>query len=267
MKNFYYKEDSISKIFATSLNASPFEKIDFLKNSEKFKGSTLILRGLRDKEIINLCYKQNIDFLFIDTGYIGNFKDKVWHRIVKNNVLHSKINKTNFEKVKKFNLFLKKNNIRKDAFIQNKKNGDNILFCPITKKTAGYFNINKDDWTEDVLKKIKKRTDRKIIIREKPLKRSDRLNENSIYSDLEKNIHVLITFNSITAVESVLYGIPAIALGQNAASPVCSFSLDDIENPFFPDKKLKEAWFNGLLSHQFSKEEMKNGLAKKQLGY
>ena len=55
----------------------------------------LVVRGVTSKTEIEICKKNNRDFYYIDTGYLGNFPSvgntsgkKVWHRIVKNDLQH-----------------------------------------------------------------------------------------------------------------------------------------------------------------------------------
>ena len=44
----------------------------------------VIFRGMAKSGLIKLCVDNNIDFYYIDTGYI-NQKIKIWHRFTKNN--------------------------------------------------------------------------------------------------------------------------------------------------------------------------------------
>ena len=44
----------------------------------------VIFRGMAKSSLIKQCVDNNIDFYYIDTGYI-NQKLKIWHRFTKNN--------------------------------------------------------------------------------------------------------------------------------------------------------------------------------------
>ena len=44
----------------------------------------IIFRGMAKSSLIKQCVDNNIDFYYIDTGYI-NQKLKIWHRFTKNN--------------------------------------------------------------------------------------------------------------------------------------------------------------------------------------
>ena len=78
---------------------------------------------------------------------------------------------------------------------------------------------------------------------------------------LSQDVHCLVTFNSIAATEALLLGKPAITLGPNAAQPLCSQSLVDIENPYIPTAEEVEAWAAHLSYAQFTEAEMRDGTA------
>ena len=51
----------------------------------------LVIRGMTERKVIQVAEKQNRDYFYIDTGYMGNLhKRKDFHRVVKNNVQHMK---------------------------------------------------------------------------------------------------------------------------------------------------------------------------------
>ena len=70
-----------------------------------------------------------------------------------------------------------------------------------------------------------------------------------------------VTYNSIAATEALLNGVPAIALGPNAASVLCNSKLEDIENPNTFDKETIEGYAAHLSYCQFTKPEMQSGKA------
>ena len=79
--------------------------------------------------------------------------------------------------------------------------------------------------------------------------------------DWLKNAHCLVTYGSCTSVNALLAGVPAICLGPNPARPVCSRSLDDIENPPFPRERKLRIWLNNLAWCQWSAKEFRSGEA------
>ena len=107
---------------------------------------------------------------------------------------------------------------------------------------------------------LKQYTNRPIEVRLKPV-RTERISTKSIESALHQDVHCLITYNSIAALEALMQGVPSIALGQNCATLVCNTKLSEIENLNRPDKET----MYGLMCHlsycQFTRTEMMNGYA------
>jgi hypothetical protein len=139
-----------------------------------------------------------------------------------------------------------------------KKDGRSIIICPISDWTSSVYNIDADIWLEETINAIRAHSDRPIIIRRKPRKRGDRMFEKSLIKALDNDIFCLVTYNSIAAVESIYYGVPAFTLGENAASMVAASDLSKIESPVYSDR---EMWLRSLAYSQFTCEEMKNGVA------
>ena len=117
-----------------------------------------------------------------------------------------------------------------------------------------------EEWTKQIVAQLKDITDRPIQVRLKP-NRTHRITGNSIEEALEKDIHCLITYNSIAALEALNFGKPAIALGPNCASIVCNTKLEEVENLHTPDKDEMTALMAHLSYCQFSRNELMNGFA------
>jgi hypothetical protein len=216
--------------------------------------------------LIKQCVDNNIDFYYIDTGYI-NQNLKIWHRFTKNNF--QVLNHLSYEEL------TQRMNIRKlkDRFFEIvkkdynsfkpelRKKGDKILITPPTNKVFKHFNYDVDKWISETYNKIKKITDREIVVRYKPKSRSVRVKENPFLKDLNNNVHCLVTFNSITAIEAIINGCPAITLGPNAASYLTENKIDNIENPYYPgEDKIREHLLY-LTACQFKKEEFLDNYA------
>ena len=76
----------------------------------------------------------------------------------------------------------------------------------------------------------------------------------------------LVTYNSVAATESVLFGVPAFVLApSNAALPVSRSDLSFIEDPYYPDDDIRHKWACHLSYGQFHISEIKSGTAKKML--
>ena len=122
------------------------------------------------------------------------------------------------------------------------------------------YDIDLDKWLEETVAQMKLFTDREIIIRNKA-SRSVRQSTDTMEMALERNVHCLVTFSSIAAIEAICLGKPAIVLGPSAAAPVCSRAVKDIENPFIPTLDEVEEWLAHLAYCQFTEAEMRDGTA------
>ena len=102
-----------------------------------------------------------------------------------------------------------------------------------------------------------------IVIRHKG-SRSNR-NCNSIYDALDQKIFATVAFNSIAAMESIAYGVPAFVTVPCAASPLALTDFTKIATPWYPDSSLVAQHCHSLAYGQFTHEEIANGTAWKIL--
>lgn len=222
--------------------------------AEETTDSALVIRGLggSSQKAIVYCKNYNRTFYAIDTGYFGNQRKKAWHRITKNSLQHLGpiIDRPN-DRLKKII----------DYRYQQQINGSKILICPPSEKVMNLFGQpDPETWTAEVVQQLKLLTDRPVEIRLKPT-RGERVSTKTIEAALADDVYCLITYNSIAAVEALMNGKPAIALGPNAAQCICNISLNDIENLKFPTNDKMSAFMRHLSYAQFTVEEMQNGTA------
>jgi lipopolysaccharide biosynthesis glycosyltransferase len=214
----------------------------------------LVIRGLggNSQRAINHCWDTGRDFYAIDTGYFGNerSKAKIWHRITKNNLQQLEI------------IDRPTDRLRRHAWKYRKfKPGSKILICPPSDKVMKIFGQPvAEEWTKNVLAELKKYTDRPIEIRMKPI-RSERISTDTIEDALSDDVHCLITYNSIAAVEALVNGKPAITLGPNAASSLAGNDLSQVEKLPVHDKDTMTAFMAHLSYCQFTHQEMLDGTA------
>lgn len=253
-------EDEYITMFALGSGSRIVRNEDFV-----YEDSTdpIILRGILKHKLMKRCWEDNRTFYYMDTGYLGNHPNplnpygwKLYHRIVKNNLQHDNIIQRPDDRWKKLKLS-----------IENwKKGGRSIIVAAPDDKPCTFYGINKDQWVQETVDTIKKYTDRPVIVRDRAKSRLDRVIHNTLKEALDDNVHALVTFNSVAATESVLYGIPAFTLAPcNAASPVSSQDLSKIETPYYPDMDQRYAWACHLAYGQFHVNELKDGSAKRML--
>lgn len=241
----------------------PFDPIlaEFVKGSggvcsnwdrEKDTDRALVIRGLGggSRKALHHCWKTGRDYYAIDTGYYGNIKNKYIHRITYNGLQYTgPIKVRDNDRARRFGYKYKK-------FTPGRK----ILICPPSVKVMEVWGENLETWIEKTKAEIARYTNRPIEVRLKP-SRSDRISTKSIQAALADDVHCLVTYNSIAAVEALIEGKPAIVLGNNAASVVAETNLYNIEAPQYPDRDTMEAWINNLGYCQFTTEEMRSGFA------
>ena len=240
------KSDEYVNMFAKGANL-PIHDYDY-----DFKNNPIMIRSMGKRKLIQWCWKNNHTFYYMDSGYVGNYKSennpngwKYWHRIVKNNVQHGKIIDRPDDRWKALGYP-----------IEHRKTGRHILLVTPSEKPCKFYGINRDTWVSETVAEIKKHTDRPIRIRDKA-PRPQRVIK-TIFDDL-KNCHALVTYQSIAAIESVLYGVPAFTLAPTAADPVCDKDLSLIEHPTVQDKDKIYKWACHLAYGQFHINEMKTG--------
>lgn len=219
-----------------------------------FGDNPIMIRSMGKRKLIHECWESNHTFYYMDSGYVGNYKStanpygwKLWHRIVKNDVQHSNIIDRPDDRWR-----------RLDYPIEKRKQGTHILLVTPSEKPCKFYGIERDTWVEQTVAEIRKHTDRPIRIRDKA-PRQQRINR-TIFDDL-KDCHALVTYQSIAAVESVLYGVPAFTLAPTAADPVCDKNLSLLENPTLQDWDKINKWAHHLAYGQFHINEFKNGNA------
>ena len=248
------------------------ENIKINKDTLDLKDKTsIVFRGMGKSPFIKECIKNNIDFYYVDTGYFPQ-KNKLWHRFTKNNfqVLNhlssEEINKrTDIKTIK--NKFIEIMKIDYDNYRPiSQVNGSKILIAPPTSKVFKHYDYKVSQWITETVEKIKKFTDKEIVIRQKPKSRKVRIDKDKFLDQLKNdNIHCVVTFSSIVSIEAILNGYPVITLGPNAASYLSESKIENIDNPYFPDAdKIKEHMLY-LSACQFTKEDFFNGYALKTI--
>lgn len=219
-----------------------------------YGNNTILIRSMGKKRLIHECWEKKHTFYYMDSGYVGNYKSpsnpngwKLWHRIVKNDVQHSDIIDRPDDRWR-----------RLDYSIHARKQGSHILLVTPSDKPCKFYGIDRDTWVAQTVAEIKKYTDRPIRIRDKAV-RQQRISK-TIFEDLD-SCHALVTYQSIAAIESVLYGVPAFALAPTAADVVCDKDLSLIETPTKHDIDKIYKWACHLAYGQFHIDEMRDGRA------
>jgi hypothetical protein len=226
----------------------------------------LVVRGVTSKSEIVECQKNNRDFYYIDTGYMGNFPSpgnisgkKFWHRIVKNDLQHSASWDVPGDR---WEHLLKQD--RRLAWCGWKPYNQKILLVLPNPKACRYYDIDCDQWIAETTEKIKTYSNLPIEVRVKGA-RSERNHGYSIYNAFDTGVYATVSFNSIASLESVLYGIPAFVSVPCAASPLVSTDLSTLKNPYKPALETITTQCRTLAYGQFREDEILDGTAWKIL--
>ena len=244
-------QDEYINMFAKGCGKTPVSDFDYDSGHDP-----IVLRGILKYKIMHQCWKDQRDFYYMDTGYFGNVQWKEWHRIVRNDLQHSAIVSRPADRFEKF----------KKTFSPWRKHGRDILIALPDEKPCRFYGIDRDQWVANTVSEIKKYTDRPIVLRERAPKRIDRIKTDTLQAALNNNVFALVTFNSVAATESIFTGIPVFTLAPtNAASPVASQDLTQIDKPYYADSDKLHAWACHLAYGQFHISELKNGQALQTL--
>lgn len=221
-----------------------------------------VVRAMASKTAIDHAIATGQDYIFLENGYFGNYKNdvnekskKIWHRACINELQQETILRVPDDRWQRL--------IRDDDKLKWqgwKKQGSKILVVMPSAKPCKYYNEDPNVWKEQTIAEIKKHTNREIVIREKA-SRIDRTQKKTIYEALDDDVFCMVTYQSIAAVESIAYGIPAFTLAPSAAKQVSLQDLSKIETPYYPDEELVHKWASSLAYGQFNLEEMLNGYA------
>jgi hypothetical protein len=252
--------DFPAMVMAAYTDAQLMDKSLYWDNYDTITQPVLV-RGIANGKICNHAKSLGRDYYFMESGYLGNYPShqndggkKIYHRIVKNAMQQDRMLDVPDDR---WNALCRFNNDL--AYTGWKLPGSKILVVAPSQKPCKYYGIDRQEWLTQTIEEIKKYTDREIIVREKT-PRWER-SQSTIYDALANDVWSTVTYNSIAALESVHYGIPAFALAPTAADPVCSKDLSQIETPFMPDENFVYKWLCSVAYGQFSLTEMLSGEA------
>lgn len=247
------KADEYINMFAKGIGVTPVSEFEYTDSNDP-----IVLRGILKHKLMKRCWNDNRDFYYMDSGYFGNNKNplnpngfKHWHRIVKNNLQHGEIVARPADRWERMSITL-----------QPRRHGRRIVIAVPDEKPCRFYGVDWLDWIDSTVATIKQHTDRPIVIRQRAPKREDRITTDPLLKVLQDDVHALVTFNSNAATESIIAGVPVFTLAPaNAASPVASQDLTQIESPYWAEQDKLQAWAHHLAYGQFHIQELKDGTA------
>lgn len=205
-----------------------------------------ILRGCDD--VMHYNFKRGIDYLHLDHGYIGRSRQHCfdgYYRVSLNNTQadYKDIDLPS-DRAKKLNVSLKDWKDNKDGF---------ILIVPHTEAMQRFYGVDIKKWIDTTIKKIGD-LPYKIRFKEDVIPLKEDLN----------SAKCVITFNSNTALDATLEGIPAIATSQHSIIRDWNkLNMSDVYDCYNKSISLdRNKLLNFISYHQFTLKEMETGYAK-----
>ncbi len=240
------------------------EPIDPADWSYEASSDPIVLRGIMKHNIMKRCWKDGRNFAYVDTGYFGNRPSssnpqgwKFWHRIVWNDLQHNKIIPRTADRWERLGIKMQ----------PRRTTGTKILITAPDEKPCVFYGIDLQQWIDSTVNTLKQLTDRPIELRQRA-KNVVKLNrgDNGSFESAVADAFAVVSFNSVAAVESVMMGVPVFVLAPtSAALPVANTDLGNINQPWYPDDDLREAWARHLAYGQFHVKEMESGQAHRIL--
>ena len=173
--NLYYKSDTV----------------DISNNSP------CVFRGITRMPTIKQCVDNNIDFYYIDTGYMGCYPVKRWQRFSKNNLqVMDHLNYKQLDFLTDVKVLKKRfkdiTNIDYDNYKPKRPvEGESILIIPPSLntirglRTMKHMAFEQEHYIDFITKEIRKYTDKKIIVRQKPNRKERTLNGKTLSHQLK----------------------------------------------------------------------------------
>lgn len=151
--------------------------------------------------------------------------------------------------------------------LKPRRRGSQILLCGQVPQDASVDHIDIMTWVHQARNEIKRRTKIEIVFKPHPLGKVPPINGCGFTKvpllEAIADAHAVVTFNSNSAVESAIEGVPVFAFDEGSmALPVANTDFDSIVDPALPDRT---QWLNDLAYTQWTPAEMRNGEAWRHL--
>lgn len=218
-------------------------------------------RMLNNKKIYQEAIRTKRPIIIIE---VGNFKRGETWRISLNHVNSQGIfgNNSNLdpERPKKLGVELKP--------FQQKRRGEILIAGQHESSLQWQGMPSMKQWTLSTIDEIKRRTNRRIIVRPHPrspfsisvpnvvLERGRRVPNTYDDYNIFYNYHCVVNFNSGPAVQAAINGIPVICDKSSLAGDL-SINWNQLENPMLPDR---QQWFLELCHTEWTVDEIRQGI-------
>lgn len=160
-----------------------------------------------------------------------------------------------------------------EILLEPRKHGEYVVIAGQKAYDAQHY-MGHDELTamyQRWVAEIQRNTDRPIIFRPHPRSHDMRLKgvehdiptntKNGGLAELLNNAHCLVTYNSTSATETLIQGVPVFCKGPAQALPLANTDFYDIETPFFPSRDQLTAHLAKVAYAQWTADELASGEA------
>jgi len=246
--NAYKHSDKKYFIKSVGLALEPHAKLIRRKNYYNVEENCLLRNTVGNENLLVEKIDKNKPFWFIDSGYTNFIEpNKKWHRIVQNHLHYSNYFTAPPDRLGTLPSFPH----------EWRTGGDKILIMEPGPFAAAIFHVDIKQWKYNIVKELRKYTDKRIFFRPKINKKV----RKDLYKKLlDDDYYCTISINSNSAVESIWAGVPAITLDKHISNPVSVSNISDINNLY---RGPLGDWLCWLTYNQFTFDELLDGTAVK----
>jgi hypothetical protein len=201
---------------------------------------TLVFSHPFDNYLQDAIRKHNINFFYIDNGYIGNhrYKKPWYYRISYNCLQNTRVSTFSTSRIHTLEL--------DDRWCNWNLTGEyDLLVMPLPNKLFTWFGKDYDTWRENTLAQYPD-----ALVRDKPSGRASRQQRFKDILPLIRNSRKVITHHSMAAVEALCLGKPIEILGESAVQHWQNKTKFD-----------RQEMLEHIAHSQFSRDEFADGTA------
>jgi hypothetical protein len=131
-------------------------------------------------------------------------------------------------------------------------NGGHVL---LVLQSPAWLQMMREEpsWLADLMDRLRKHTDREVIIRHKPLKNAPPQPPLEEHLD---NCYAVVGYSSMAMLKAAMAGIPVFPTAYCAVSPLQAGVIESIMRPKFPER---ESIMHNLAANQWTLEEIAGG--------
>lgn len=214
----------------------------------------MLISGMRQMLFLRKKKVKFKNFLFLDTGYFGNFNGLLnTIRVIPNNLHPNSLNVPTEGDIQEF---LHRYDQENETTYLDRLNADysyqefsTALIIPPSEKYCRYHKMDKEKWIQKTLKpKSFRKTFDDFEIRDKTKNKVERFHNNPI-TEAMKNKRALICYSSLTSIDAAILGLPFIDTGDGPIKSLSS-SFKSIKMGLPVDKEKTIDAFNKLMFYQ-----------------